>query len=152
MRLGNDSVRALLARRRDLKELTDRAGADAQQESDSLASAFAASSIVTQLRELNGDPALHGGNSRGMFAALLPLGEGTNYGGPQTLARWYERNIVMVHHLYRSLRPGTRRVLVIVGAGHVPPMRNLLDEAPQFCPVSPLPLLRPSLHGVRPAD
>jgi hypothetical protein len=143
MRLGNDSVRALLARRRDLKELADRAGAEAQQESDSQASAFAASSVVAQLRELNGDAALHAGNSRGMFAALLPVGEGTNYGGPQVLARWYERNIVMVHHLYRSLRPGTRRVLVIVGAGHVPPMRNLLDEAPQFCPVSPLPLLRP---------
>lgn len=142
MRLGNDSVGALLARRADLKALADRASARAQQESDSGAASFAAKSIVAQLRELNGDAALHAGNSRGMFAALLPLGEGTNYGGPQMLARWYERNIIMVHHLYRSLRPSTRRVLVIVGAGHVPPMRNLLDEAPQFCPVSPLPLLR----------
>jgi hypothetical protein len=29
-------------------------------------------------------------------------------------------------------------VLVIVGSGHVPPMRNILDESPDFCPVSPL--------------
>jgi len=143
MRLGNDSVRALLARRADLKALADRASARAQQESDSGAASFAAKNIVAQLHELNGDAALHAGNSRGMFSAMLPLGEGTNYGGPQMLARWYERNIVMVHLLYRSLRPSTRRVLVIVGAGHVPPLRNLLDEAPQFCPVSPLPLLRP---------
>jgi len=143
MRLGNDSVGALLARRPDLKALSDRASARAQQESDSGAASFGAKRIVAQLHELNGDAALHAGNSRGMFAAMLPLGEGTNYGGPQVLARWYERNVDMVHLLYRSLRPGTRRVLVIVGAGHVPPMRNLLDEAPQFCPASPLPLLRP---------
>jgi len=142
MRLGNDSVGALLARRPDLKELDARLAARAQQESDSGAAAFAAKSIVAQLHELNGDAALHAGNSRGMFGAALPLGEGTNYGGPQVLARWYERNIMMVHLLYRSLRPDTKRVLVIVGAGHVPPMRNLLDEAPQFCPVSPLSLLR----------
>jgi Family of unknown function (DUF5694) len=141
MRIGNDSAGALFARRPDLKEIADRVSAAAQRESDSRASAFARLSIVAQLTEENGDSSLHAGNSRGMFGALLPLGEGTNYGGPQVLARWYERNLIMVHHLYRSLRPDTRRVLVIVGAGHVPPMRNLLDEAPQFCPVSPLPYL-----------
>jgi antitoxin component of MazEF toxin-antitoxin module len=141
VRIGNDSVGVLEARRPDLKELTERALARLQHESDSGAATFAAKSIVAQLHALNGEAALHAGNSRGMFGALLPLGEGTNYGGPQVLARWYERNILMVHLLYRSLRPSTRRALVIVGAGHVPPMRNLLDEAPQFCPVSPLPLL-----------
>jgi hypothetical protein len=140
-RLGNDSAGPLLKRRPDLKEIEDRVSAELQRESDSHASAFAKLSIVNQLAELNGDASLHAGNSRGMFGALLPLGEGTNYGGPQVLARWYERNFIMVHHLYRSLRPDTRRVLVIVGAGHVPPMRNVLDEAPQFCPVSPLPYL-----------
>jgi pheromone shutdown protein TraB len=63
-------------------------------------------------------------------------------GGPQLLARWYERNFRMAHNLTRALRPETRRVLVIVGSGHVPPLRTIFDEAPGFCPVSPLPLLR----------
>jgi hypothetical protein len=141
MRIGNDSAGALLARRPDLKEITERASAAAQRESDSHAAAFRRLSIVHQLVEANSDSALHAGNSRGMFGALLPLGEGSNYGGPQILARWYERNVIMVHHLYRTLRPDTRRVLVIVGSGHVPPLRNVLDEAPQLCPISPLPYL-----------
>jgi hypothetical protein len=142
LRIGNDSVGALLARRPDLNELSESAGAALQRASDRNAKAFAALSIVGQLGELNGDAALHAGNSRGMFGGMLPLGEGSNYGGPQVVARWYERNVMMVHLLYRSVHPSTRRVLVIVGAGHVPPMRNLLDEAPQFCPVSPEPFLR----------
>jgi hypothetical protein len=77
-----------------------------------------------------------------MFGSWLRAGEGTNLGGPQLLARWYERNIYMAHYLTRSLLPGTRRVLVLIGAGHVPPLRNILDESPELCPVSPLPLLR----------
>jgi hypothetical protein len=140
-RLGNDSAGALFKRRPDLEEIANRVTADLQRVADSHAGAFAKLSIVGQLADENSDSAYHAGNAQGMFGALLPLGEGNNYGGPQVLARWYERNIIMVHHLYRSLRPDTRRVLVIVGSGHVPPMRNLLDEAPQFCPVSPLPYL-----------
>ena len=78
-----------------------------------------------------------------MFGSMLAAGEGANRGGPQLLARWYERNIIMVHNLTRVLRPDTRRVLVVVGSGHVPAMRNVLHESPDFCPVSPLPYLGP---------
>lgn len=141
MRIGNDSVGAVLARRPDLKRLSDSVNASLQAGADSGGAEFRALPLAAQFRDMNGEAALHAGNSRGMFGALLPLGEGGNYGGPQVLARWYERNLRMVHHLYRALRPGTRRVLVVVGSGHVPPLRNLLDEAPQFCPVSPLPYL-----------
>jgi hypothetical protein len=77
-----------------------------------------------------------------MFGGYLAAGEGSNYGGPHFLAQWYERNFNMAHNLTRLLEPGVHRILVIVGSGHVPPLRNLLDEAPQFCPVSPLPYLR----------
>jgi hypothetical protein len=96
---------------------------------------------LQHLRRLNGDAALHGGNSFGMFGGYLSSGEGSNYGGPQFLAQWYARNLDMAHNLTRIVRPGVKKILVIVGSGHVPPLRNLLDEAPQFCPVSPLPYL-----------
>ncbi len=142
MPIGNDSVGALYARRPDLKRASDSITAAHQIRADAGAPAFRARTIVQQLREANTDGALHGGNSEGMFGVLLPLGEGNNYGGPQVLAKWYERNLHMIHNLYGSLHAGTRRVLVIAGSGHVPPLRNLLDEAPQFCPVSPLPYLR----------
>jgi hypothetical protein len=76
-----------------------------------------------------------------MFGGYLGAGEEGNYGGPQFLAKWYERNFNMAHNLTRIIGQGVRRILVIVGSGHVPPLRSILDEAPQFCPVSPLPLL-----------
>lgn len=48
----------------------------------------------------------------------------------------------MAHNLTRILQPSVKRILVIVGSGQVPPLRNVRDEAPRFCPVSPLPYLR----------
>jgi hypothetical protein len=142
MPIGNDSIGPLFDRRPDLKRAADSVTAVLQARADSVAPLRRRQSVIEQLREANSERALRRGNSEGMFGALLPAGEGGNYGGPQVLARWYERNIRMGHNLYRSLRPTTRRVIVIVGSGHVPPLRNLLDEAPQFCPVSPLPFLQ----------
>lgn len=142
MRLGNDSIEALLARRPELQRRSDSLLAVMQAQSDSVQRHHSADSIVRRLRDANTDEGLHGGNSFGMFGSYLVAGEGGNVGGPQVLARWYERNIIMAHNLTRVLRPETRRVLVLVGSGHVPPIRNVLDESPDFCPVSPLPYLR----------
>lgn len=142
MPIGNDSIEPLYARRPDLKARGDSLLALLQRRSDSAAAHHEPKTIVERMREANTDEALHGGNSLGMFGAMLPAGEGDNRGGPQLLARWYERNLMMAHNLTRVLRPQTRRVLVIVGSGHVPPLRNVLDESPDFCPVSPLPYLQ----------
>lgn len=89
---------------------------------------------------LNDDTALRG-NHFGMFAGALGAGSGDAYPGPELIASWYGRNLNMVHHVLRHVEPGDERVLVLVGAGHVRVMRHFLDEAPHFCPVSPLPLL-----------
>ncbi|HUF64981.1 MAG TPA: DUF5694 domain-containing protein [Gemmatimonadaceae bacterium] len=142
MRLGNDSLAELMERRPDLQRHSDSLRGVLQSRADSGAVRMGSATIVEILREANSEEALHGGNSLGMFGSFIAAGEGGNYGGPQLLARWYERNIVMVHHITRVLKPDTRRVLVLVGSGHVPAMRNILDESPQFCPVSPLPLLQ----------
>jgi hypothetical protein len=142
MRLGNDSIEALMTRRPEFQRRSDSLLAVMQAQSDSVQRHHAADSIVRRLRDANTDEGLHGGNSFGMFGSYLAAGEGYNLGGPQVLARWYERNIIMAHNLTRVLRPETRRVLVIVGSGHVPPIRNVLDESPDFCPVSPLPYLQ----------
>ena len=142
MGFGNDSIEALFVRRPQFKALMDSMQAAEQRSADSLSEWHARATIVEQLREANSESALHGGNSRAMFGSFLTAGEGTNYGGPQLLARWYERNFRMAHNLTRILRPDTRRVLVLVGSGHVPSLRTIFDEAPGFCPVSPLSLLQ----------
>jgi len=89
---------------------------------------------------LNDDAALRG-NHFGMFAGLLGAGAGDAYAGPDAITAWYGRNLNMVHHILRAVEPGDERVFVLVGAGHVRAMRHFLDEAPHFCPVSPLPFL-----------
>ena len=142
MPIGNDSTAPLWARRPELRRSRDSLLLAARPAANAQAERRRTTSVVEHLREENGDAALHAGNSLTMFGGYLGAGDGDNYAGPLLLARWYERNFRMAHHLTRVLRPGTKRVLLLVGAGHVPPLRNILDEAPQFCPVSPLPLLR----------
>lgn len=63
------------------------------------------------------------------------------FGSPAALAYWYDRNLRMVHHVWRTMAPGDDRVLLLVGSGHVRVLRHLLTEAPMFCPVSPRPYL-----------
>ena len=89
---------------------------------------------------INDDAALRH-NHFGVFAGRLGAGSGDAYAGPDDIAGWYGRNLNMVHHILRQVEPGDERVFVLVGAGHVRAMRHFLDEAPHFCPVSPLPYL-----------
>ena len=142
VRYGNDSLDALVARRADLREHQQKELAAGQKEQAVEDEWREKTTIVQHLAAMNSEKALHGGNSAFTFGIFLPMGEGTNLGGPDLVAGWYQRNIYMTYRLLNVLKPGTKRVLLIVGAGHAAPLRNLLDEAPQFCPVSPLPLLR----------
>lgn len=139
--LGGDSLAPLMARRPDLKRRSDSVFARLSADAAAVERAEATSPLAERLWRANTDSSLHAGNSGSMFS-YLAVGEGDNRAGPQLLARWYERNFFMAHNLGRVLRPGTQRVLVLVGAGHVPPLRNILDESPEYCPVSPLPYLR----------
>jgi hypothetical protein len=142
MPIGNDSIGALQERRPELRNRVDSLVAVLRHRTDSTAPWRQRSTIAEHLRAANSEEALRGGNSLGMFGAFLAAGEGSNLGGPQLLARWYERNIIMAHNLTRVVAPGARRVLLIVGSGHVPPIRNVLHESPDFCPVSPVGYLR----------
>jgi len=138
----NDSLKAVDQRRPEFKRTRDSISAVLQGEAVATNAWMRTTTLREHLFRLNSDSALHRGNALGMFGGYLSAGEGQNYGGPQFLAQWYARNFNMTHNLTRMLGPDVRRILVIVGSGHVPPLRNLLDEAPQFCPVSPLSLLR----------
>lgn len=62
-------------------------------------------------------------------------------GTPTFLAYWYDRNIRMIHHLWRAIEQGDERIVLVVGFGHIRVLRHLLRETPMLCPVSPLPYL-----------
>ena len=138
----NDSLRAIDERRPEFKRTRDSIVAVLQAEAIQTNAWMRGTTIREHLLRLNSDEGLHRGNSLGMFGGYLQAGDGSNYGGPQFLAQWYARNFNMAHNLTRLLGSDVKRVLVIVGNGHVPPLRNLLDEAPQFCPISPQSILR----------
>jgi hypothetical protein len=138
----NDSLKAVDQRRPEFKKTRDSIFVLLQKEANARNEWMRSTTIREHLLRLNSEEALRGGNSLGMFGGYLQAGEGQNYGGPQFLAQWYARNFNMAHNLTRLLRPDVNRVLLVVGSGHVVPLRNLLDEAPQFCPVSPLSHLR----------
>ncbi len=63
------------------------------------------------------------------------------FGSPALLTYWYDRNIRMVHHLWRTIEPGDERILLVVGTGHIRVFQHLLNETPMLCPVSPLSYL-----------
>lgn len=59
---------------------------------------LANSTIPEYLHWLNQEEQVRVSNE-GMFARLLRWGEGDNYGGPRTLAKWYDRNLRMAHNM-----------------------------------------------------
>lgn len=79
-------------------------------------------------------------NHEGMFdRAIRATGE--RFGSPLALEYWYDRNIRMTHHIWRTMDAEDEKILLLVGSGHVRILRHLLTEAPMFCPVSPEPYL-----------
>lgn len=106
---------------------------------------LAESTVPEYYRWLNREANLRK-NHYGMFGQFVTYGTGDNFAGPEMLGTWYERNAAMVHNVWRALDSeqgeDPERVLFVVGSGHVRVLRRLFAEAPQFCPVSPLPALR----------
>jgi hypothetical protein len=52
------------------------------------------------------------------------VGAGDGYAGANLLAAWYERNLRMYANIRRVAAPG-ERVVVLVGGGHAPILREL---------------------------
>ncbi|SDJ34675.1 hypothetical protein SAMN05216226_102236 [Halovenus aranensis] len=97
------------------------------------------STVTAYHRYLNEEAALH--HNDGMFDEFLRYGDGDNYAGPDALAKWYRRNLRMVHNIWRAVDDSSDRVLFLVGSGHVHVLRHLLTEFPQLCPVNPIQYL-----------
>lgn len=98
------------------------------------------STISEYLRWNNQEPRLRDNHDL-MFADAIPWGAGGEYEGAELLSGWYERNVRIVQNIWQFVESVDERVFLLVGAGHVRVLRHLLDEAPMFCPVSPLPYL-----------
>ncbi|KAB1192143.1 hypothetical protein GJR96_01270 [Haloferax sp. MBLA0076] len=144
MALGNDAYATLVEDEFEPEEKVPSERLDVEALEAELTEQIATKTIpeflVWQNRERN-----LGTESVGFFGETLRWGRGDNFGGPAMVATWYDRNLRMVHNLWRAIESGDERVLVVVGASHVTVLRELLGNAPMFCPVSPLPYLEDAL-------
>lgn len=71
--------------------------------------------------------------SLGAYLVGAPeVGGNGDYTGADMRSAWYNRNIRMFANLLRLQSAGEERLLVIVGAGHAPLLRHLIENAPEM--------------------
>lgn len=142
--MGNEDGEELEERGFEPEQKVDAPRLDGEAVAEAMGERLSESTVPEYHRWLNHEQQLRN-NHYGMFGTYLPYGEGDNFAGPKMLGTWYERNLQMVHNVWRALDgeqgDDPERVLLVVGSGHVRILRHLLDETPMFCPVNPLPYL-----------
>ena len=75
----------------------------------------------------------HGHYLVGAFEVGDPKGEANEqYPGADSTTGWYNRNLRIFANLQRLLEKKDERILVIIGAGHVPILRHAVQASPQF--------------------
>lgn len=72
---------------------------------------------------------------------MLPMVAGDDYAGPEVVAAWYERNIKILANLMRITESPDDRLFVLYGQGHIPILRQLVIDHPNYCVEDPLPYL-----------
>jgi hypothetical protein len=79
---------------------------------------------IGQILRLTNDPQ-ELASDHGTYLHFSRVGAGDTYVGADLLSKWYDRNIRIHANLQRVVQPGDR-VLVIVGSGHAPILRELI--------------------------
>lgn len=90
------------------------------------------------LRLLNHPDQLARGH--GLYMRQSEVGAGDTFVGARLVSDWYERNIHIFANLQRLAEPGDR-ILLIIGAGHAPILRELVAADPRLELVDPLEYL-----------
>jgi hypothetical protein len=81
--------------------------------------------------------------SHGIYMRFARVGAGDTYVGADLLSKWYERNIHIFTNIQRLARSGDR-ILVVMGSGHAPILRELITSDPDMVLVDPLHYLPPA--------
>lgn len=66
------------------------------------------------------------------FVDNFKLGNGNNYFGPDMATRWYNRNLRIFSNIQRITESKEDRILLIIGAGHVPILRHAIESSPEY--------------------
>lgn len=96
--------------------------------------ALAEGGVVGAFRLLNdADAAME---SHGLYRDTLRIGGGTEQPGVAATLAWYHRNLAICANLLQAARPGDR-VIVFFGAGHLPLLRQCVQETPGYELIEP---------------
>jgi hypothetical protein len=79
-------------------------------------------------------------SDHGMYMQFSRVGAGDTYPGADLLSKWYDRNIRIFANVQAVAEPGDR-ILVIVGSGHAPILRELIGYDPILQLADPLEYL-----------
>ena len=74
------------------------------------------------------------------YTDMATVGAGDTYIGARVVAQWYERNLRIFANLARVAEPGDR-ILLIIGQGHAPILRELVRSHASMQLVEALPYL-----------
>ncbi len=75
------------------------------------------------------------------YADMTTVGAGDTYIGARVVSEWYNRNLHIFANLAAMAQPGDR-VLLIIGMGHAPILRELIRSHPAMQLVEPLDYLQ----------
>ena len=81
------------------------------------------------LRYLN-DPKSSAMNG-GWYPYMARVGDGDDYAGADMVSSWYARNVHIYANILRDTSPGDR-VVVFIGAGHLPALRWMIQQSPDL--------------------
>lgn len=83
-------------------------------------------SVGEVLRRLNAPE--RASQEQRLYLQLARMGAGDDYPGVAWLAGWYERNLAILANLMRITKPDDR-VCVLYGSGHVPLLRQFMQDS-----------------------
>lgn len=102
---------------------------------------LATGSISDVLRWLN-DPEYLLRTQNNYFGRLARIGNDSVEVGPDLIAEWYRRNLKIYRTILDRLDYSERRIMVIIGGDHVPPLRHFFDSNVNFRTISAVPYIR----------
>lgn len=100
------------------------------------------STVTEYLQYLNSPESIR--ENHHAYAGMLRPSTTSNapFANTDAVTNWYKRNFRIFTNLYRVSTPGTDRVLLLIGAGHLTILQRLAIESDEFCLVDTQAVLR----------
>jgi hypothetical protein len=78
------------------------------------------------------------------------VGEGDDYPGVDAKTAWYNRNLRIFANIQRITSSPEERILVLIGAGHLPILRHAVESSPEYRLIETADVLRDSCAASAP--